>query len=215
MNCPTFVIFEVRAYFFIVHTWDIQFCLQPERQIDLQCNLGRAFAKQDRFFKEMKSYDLIPLGPLFLCWFLGVVLFVCCCFSTVTAPLWECFRFHSIILRRVWKSGACIIVVGIICPSGWDRANCSAKNWGEASVPPPPPPSPLLATGLLRCESLHIVLKWKTSKFQFNFSTLLGPTQNMRTLDIHTLATLDLGKKRWLFSEIIKDLETTLAGYLI
>ena len=30
--------------------------------------------------------------------------------------------------RKVWKSrggGACSTVVGIICPPGWDRANCA------------------------------------------------------------------------------------------
>ena len=33
--------------------------------------------------------------------------------------------------RKVWKSGgAGSTVVGIICPPGWDRVNCLAKNWG-------------------------------------------------------------------------------------
>ena len=32
---------------------------------------------------------------------------------------------------KVWESGgAWITVVGIICPPGWDRVNCLAKNWG-------------------------------------------------------------------------------------
>ena len=42
--------------------------------------------------------------------------------------------------RKVWKSGgAHSIVFGIICPPGWDRVNCFAKNWG-AKAPNPPPP---------------------------------------------------------------------------
>ena len=47
--------------------------------------------------------------------------------------------------RKVWKSGggACSTVVGIICPPGWDRVNCFAKNWGGGK-----PPSPPLATAL-------------------------------------------------------------------
>ena len=44
--------------------------------------------------------------------------------------------------RKVWKfEGACSTVVGIICPPGWDRVNCSAKHWGGWS--PQSPPSPL------------------------------------------------------------------------
>ena len=40
--------------------------------------------------------------------------------------------------HKVWKSGggAWSTVVGIICPPGWDRVNCLAKNWG-AKAPPP------------------------------------------------------------------------------
>ena len=29
--------------------------------------------------------------------------------------------------------GACSTVVGIICPPGWDRVNCLAKNWSLAT----------------------------------------------------------------------------------
>ena len=48
--------------------------------------------------------------------------------------------------RKVRKSGgACSTVVGIICPPGWDRVNCSAKHWGGWS-----PQSPPLATALIR-----------------------------------------------------------------
>ena len=37
--------------------------------------------------------------------------------------------------RKVWNlGGARSTVVGIICPPGWDRINCLAKNWG--SKPP-------------------------------------------------------------------------------
>ena len=35
----------------------------------------------------------------------------------------------------VQGQGACSTVVGIICPPGWDKVNCSAKNWG-AKAPP-------------------------------------------------------------------------------
>ena len=42
--------------------------------------------------------------------------------------------------RKVWKSkGAWITAVGIICPPGWDRVNCLAKNWGGLKPPPSPP----------------------------------------------------------------------------
>ena len=42
--------------------------------------------------------------------------------------------------RQVWNFvGARSNVAGIICPSGWDRVNCSAKHWG-AIYPPKPPP---------------------------------------------------------------------------
>ena len=40
--------------------------------------------------------------------------------------------------RKVWNSGgARSTVVGIICPPGWDRVNCLAKNWGGLSPPSP------------------------------------------------------------------------------
>ena len=40
--------------------------------------------------------------------------------------------------RKVWKSGGDrSTVVGIICTPGWDRVNCSAKNWG-AQAPSAP-----------------------------------------------------------------------------
>ena len=46
--------------------------------------------------------------------------------------------------HKVWKfEGACSTVVGIICPPGWDRVNCSAKHWGGWS-----PQSRPLATAL-------------------------------------------------------------------
>ena len=57
--------------------------------------------------------------------------------------------------RKVWKSGggACIIVVGITCPPGWDRVNCLAKNRG------PSPP---------RLRRAWLILHWYMFIFQFS-----------------------------------------------
>ena len=53
-----------------------------------------------------------------------------------------CSTMHEVMRQargKVWKSGgARSTVVGIICPPGWDRVNCLAKNWG-AKAPPPAP----------------------------------------------------------------------------
>ena len=41
--------------------------------------------------------------------------------------------------RKVWKSGgAYSTMMDIFCPPGWDRVNCSDKNWGGGSKPQPP-----------------------------------------------------------------------------
>ena len=40
--------------------------------------------------------------------------------------------------RKVWKSeGSGNTAVGIICPTGWDRVDCSAKNRGGGTPQPP------------------------------------------------------------------------------
>ena len=72
--------------------------------------------------------------------------------------------------RKVWKfGGACSTVVGIICPPGWDRVNCSSKHWGGLSPQSPPPPGPLcdgpevlLSFGQIEEAILHGILKPKT-----------------------------------------------------